>query len=193
MEDIKILSTIEEIKAVSDPYRMKIIKYFKDENRALTVKELADSLGEVPAKVHYHVKKLEKVGILHLTRTGEINGIITKYYELTAKVFEIKSEEASPDIKGIFLDETKKLINSIYEESKSIVFKQLDEDREEDFPQTIRLNSVYLTEKEFKEFKEYVDRFCKNHISKNRNASDKLEEYHFFSTIFKVKGDKDDK
>lgn len=30
----------------------------------LTVKQLADRLGEVPSKVHYHVKELERIGVL---------------------------------------------------------------------------------------------------------------------------------
>lgn len=196
MQMMKTLTTIEEVKAISDPYRMKIIKQFKDEDKALTVKELADLLGEVPAKVHYHVKKLEKVGILHLTRTGEVNGIITKYYELTAKVFEIKSEELNPDIKSLFLDETKKVIDSTYEESKKIVFKELDKENteeEKDSSQIIRLDYLYLTEREFEEFNKYIDGFCKTHMYKNRSISDKTEKYHFFNTMFKIKGEKGDK
>ncbi|MEW9095152.1 MAG: helix-turn-helix domain-containing protein [Clostridiaceae bacterium] len=195
MNGVKTLTTMEEIKAISDPYRMKIIKFFKEENKPLTVKEIADLMGEIPAKVHYHVKKLEKTGILHLTGTGEVNGIITKYYEPTAKSFQIKSEEISPDIKSLFLDETKRLIDSMYEDSKNLVFKELDKEekgdeknKEEknDLSKTIRLDSLYLTEEEFREFNEYIDRFCKTYSNKKRKSSDKLEEYHSFNVLFKT-------
>ncbi len=40
-------------------------------------------MGEVPAKVHYHVKKLESAGILKLQHTKEINGIVAKFYQPT--------------------------------------------------------------------------------------------------------------
>lgn len=54
-----------------------------------TVKQIADKLGEVPANIHYHVKKLEKSNIVSLDHTEEIRGIIAKYYKPTAERFEI--------------------------------------------------------------------------------------------------------
>ncbi|MGL5244429.1 MAG: ArsR/SmtB family transcription factor, partial [Sarcina sp.] len=85
MRDVVSLTTLEQIKAYSDPYRLKIITFLRNNREAATVKEIADFFGEVPAKVHYHIKKLEKAGILELVRTKEIKGIIAKYYYLTAE------------------------------------------------------------------------------------------------------------
>ena len=80
---------MKEIKAFSDPYRMMIMKQYYKLARPATVKQIADEMGEVPAKVHYHVKKLESVGILKLKHTKEINGIIAKFYEPTAQTFKV--------------------------------------------------------------------------------------------------------
>lgn len=57
----KVLSTIEEIKIYSDPYRIQIMNMFNRQGRPSTVKEIADQMGEVPAKVHYHVKSWRKL------------------------------------------------------------------------------------------------------------------------------------
>lgn len=69
MNSVMNLTTLEQIKAYSDPYRLKIITYLRNNQESATVKEIADFFGEVPAKVHYHIKKLEKAGILELVKT----------------------------------------------------------------------------------------------------------------------------
>ncbi len=58
MAKVRKISSDEEIKIFSDPYRMKIINAYIKAGKALTVKGVADLMGEVPAKVHYHVKKI---------------------------------------------------------------------------------------------------------------------------------------
>lgn len=69
------------------------MKHYFRLNKPSTVKQIADEMGDVPAKVHYHVKKLEMAGILRLNHTKEINGIIAKYYEPTAKTYKIENQE----------------------------------------------------------------------------------------------------
>jgi len=93
MKNVKILTTLEEIKSFTDPYRIIIMKHYFRLNKPSTVKQIADEMGDVPAKVHYHVKKLEAAGILRLNYTKEINGIVAKYYEPTAKTFKIENKE----------------------------------------------------------------------------------------------------
>lgn len=93
MKNVKILTTMEEIKSFSDPYRIIIMKQFFKMNKPATVKQVADEMGEVPAKVHYHVKKMVAAGLLRLNHTKEINGILAKYYEPSAKQFKIDNLE----------------------------------------------------------------------------------------------------
>ncbi|WP_108722212.1 ArsR/SmtB family transcription factor [Gorillibacterium timonense] len=93
---IKILSTIEEFKAISDPYRMQIIQLFGSAKKPQTVSELAVQLGDSPAKVHYHIKKLEKAGIVSIVETKEVNGILAKYYRPTAESFHVDKDLGLP-------------------------------------------------------------------------------------------------
>lgn len=93
MKNVKVLTTLDEIKSFTDPYRIIIMKHYFRLGKPATVKQIADEMGDVPAKVHYHVKKLEAAGILRLNHTKEINGIVAKYYEPTAKTYKIENQE----------------------------------------------------------------------------------------------------
>ena len=86
MEDIPknySLETLEQLRAVADHLRLRILEQLA--LRAMTVTQLAGVLGEVPAKLHYHVRELEKVGLLKLVETREKGGILEKYYRSVAK------------------------------------------------------------------------------------------------------------
>ena len=78
--DERIISTTEELEVLSDPFRLSIINAYREHGEPLTVKGCADILGEVPSKVHYHVKKLLKIDVLALDHIEVINGINAKYY-----------------------------------------------------------------------------------------------------------------
>src|SRR6185312_2466204 len=55
--------------------------------KPMTVTQLGEFLGETPAKVHYHVRELERVGLVKLVATREKSGILEKYYRSVAKSF----------------------------------------------------------------------------------------------------------
>lgn len=181
----KRLSTVEEIKAISDPYRIQILTTFKMRGKPSTVKQIADEMKEVPAKVHYHVKKLESVDILKLTHTKEINGIIAKYYEPTADRFEIKSETVDPTVKNLILDETRKTIAYVYNNSREIVFESLDNQEEDSFS-NIQTATLALSKEEAEYFNNFINDFVEKHkISENTDKNKKT--YHFFYSFFTLK------
>ena len=118
MKDVVSLVTIEQIKAYSDPYRLRILTFLRNRREASTVKEIADSLGEVPAKIHYHIKKLQKVGIVEIVRTKEVKGIVAKYYYLTAENFQIEGEEIRKQTRKIYKSQILNIVNEYYDKSK---------------------------------------------------------------------------
>lgn len=93
-----ILNNIEDIKIFLDPFRMKILKTIKNNKTPMTVKEIADNLEMTPANVHYHVKKLEAIGVLEIKHTKEINGIIAKYYDFTADTITFNTEDVDKNV-----------------------------------------------------------------------------------------------
>lgn len=87
MKDICILSSPENVKAICDPLRIEILKLVI--KQSLTSKQIADRIKQSPAKIHYHVKELEKHGIIVLDYTSEKGGILEKYYRAVANNYYI--------------------------------------------------------------------------------------------------------
>jgi hypothetical protein len=92
----KILSSLDEIKTISDPFRLKILFLFDEDNTPMTVKQMAVKLEEVPSKVHYHVKELERIGVLEIVITKEKAGIVEKFYLPTADTFKVERNIGNP-------------------------------------------------------------------------------------------------
>lgn len=176
-----VLSTIEEIKVYSDPYRIQIMNTFRKQGRPSTVKEVADLMGEVPAKVHYHVKKLEKIGLLTLVSTREINGIIAKYYNPFEGEIHLRheGEEDSP-LKQVFQSETLKLLNEMYEQSRERFMKQASQgDR-----MFISDMTLYVTNEEAEQLFKDITKLCEPYFTDNKKQ-DGQEEFRLFSSLSK--------
>lgn len=90
MEDNLVLADLEKIKSISDPLRVKVLEILI--KKEATVKQVADSLEQSSAKMHYHVKELEKQDLIKLVKTIEKGGILEKYYRAVAKHFDIRYE-----------------------------------------------------------------------------------------------------
>ncbi len=97
LEHYKI-DSIEQLRAIADALRMRIVETLQEQ--PMTVTQLGDALGEAPAKIHYHVRELEKVGLLKLVETREKGGILEKYYQPIARDFSVSDSlflQATPD------------------------------------------------------------------------------------------------
>jgi len=77
-------ATVKEIKAMSHPLRLRIIRLCGE--RELTNKQLADRLGVDPGTALYHVRQLVDAGFLEpaAARTGE-SGALEKPYRSTGR------------------------------------------------------------------------------------------------------------
>jgi len=83
MAETFTLTTIEQLRVIADPLRIRILDTLI--SRALTVTQLGRQLGESPAKLHYHVRELERLGMVRLVMTREKEGILEKYYRAAAR------------------------------------------------------------------------------------------------------------
>ncbi|WP_339241732.1 helix-turn-helix domain-containing protein [Paenibacillus sp. FSL R5-0517] len=179
----KVLSTIEEIKIYSDPYRIQIMNMFNRQGRPSTVKEIADQMGEVPAKVHYHVKKLEKIGLLTIVSTREINGIIAKYYEPFSGEIHLRHEDEdnqSSPLKQVFRSETLKLLNEMFEQSRQRFMHQAEnEDR-----MFLSDMTLYATREEVEELYKNIIKLCEPYTTKE-NQQGEQEVFQLFSALSK--------
>src|SRR5216684_2482973 len=98
MQEQYEIETIEQLRAIADILRLRIIDLLQPQ--PMTVTQLGDVLKMAPAKVHYHVRELERVGLLQLVETREKGGILEKYYQPIAKNISVAKSlflSAPPD------------------------------------------------------------------------------------------------
>src|SRR5713226_3156857 len=82
------IETNEQLRAIADMRRARILELLRDQ--PMTVTQLGELMGEAPAKIHYHMRELEKVGLLYLVETREKGGILEKYYQPVARDISVE-------------------------------------------------------------------------------------------------------
>ncbi len=81
------ITTLEQLKAISDPLRLDIIELLSHE--PLTVKQIAGKLNQPATRLYYHVGELESAGFVTLVGTRVKSGIIEKYYRAVAEGIQV--------------------------------------------------------------------------------------------------------
>jgi DNA-binding transcriptional ArsR family regulator len=82
-QDIYELETLEQVRALTDPLRLRIAETLTD--TPMTVTQLGQQFGTAPARIYYHLRELERVGLVELVETREKGGILEKYYQTVAR------------------------------------------------------------------------------------------------------------
>jgi DNA-binding transcriptional ArsR family regulator len=86
MEEIPAIyeaESLEQVRALADELRLRILSLLAQE--PMTVTQVGKTLDIAPAKVHYHVGELQRVGLVRQVFTREKSGILEKYYRAVAK------------------------------------------------------------------------------------------------------------
>lgn len=175
MEKEKVLSTIEEIKVISDPFRLKIIFLFDQDHNPLTVKQMAVKLEEVPSKVHYHVKELERIGVLEIVETREKAGVMEKYYFLTAESFRVERSINS----SISDDERTKAAIGFFKAMQDDFIRN-NKKKIDGESGTLIYGTHYLTAEEKDELTQYLLNFFQN-----KKPREGAKPYMFGYTLFR--------
>lgn len=185
------LTSLNDIKTFSDPYRMMIYKTFSNAEEAITIKRVADIMGEVPAKVYYHAKKLIKLGVLELDHEENINGIIAKYYKSTER--RIIMSHDSLDEKHIpsMLTETQKMISNVIDDAKTEFIDAMQhlsqkEQKGQDMDEGdggLIVSRIYLTKEEVKDLYSYLLEISEK---KKNEKSDDASKHLFFTGLIEV-------
>ncbi len=164
MKDVLVLSDLEQIKAISHTYRIEIIESFDDS--PATAKQVADKLKEPHAKVNYHIKTLQKVGVLELVEEKVKLGIVEKYYLPAAKTFVIDKSILNISENNVMQSINQALI-SIFENISKDFYKSIEylEEREQ-ANRILYYNDYYLADNEVEELQNQITRviqdYCKD-------------------------------
>ena len=142
------IENIEQLRAVADLLRLRIIDVLQ--KQPMTVTQLGEMLGEAPAKMHYHVRELEKVGLLKLVETREKGGILEKYYQPIARELSVNkallsapSDESSAMLRTLLNQITEGFLHE---------FRRTVERKSEKLEQAIGLSRLYMTLDEQQQF-----------------------------------------
>lgn len=92
--ELYTITSLEALKVFSDPLRQQIIEMLLD--GAKTVKQVAAELDLAPTKLYYHINLLEEHGLIRVTETRIVSGIIEKHYAPAARQYQIKRSLLSP-------------------------------------------------------------------------------------------------
>ncbi len=90
-----LVSTVGQMEALASPVRHQI-HLAMEMLGACTVNELAERMGRVPETLYYHVRRLEKVGILEQVSSRAGAGREEAIYQLKAKRLRVDPSQSSP-------------------------------------------------------------------------------------------------
>jgi DNA-binding transcriptional ArsR family regulator len=82
LPEVYYLETVDQLRTIADTLRQSILQLLIA--RPLTVTQVGRQLGIPPARAHYHVRELERVGLVRLVERRERGGILEKYYRAVA-------------------------------------------------------------------------------------------------------------
>jgi len=93
LDDEFVIDNLETLKVIADPLRKRILELL---DKPSTVKQIARQLGMSASKLYYHVNLLEEHGLIRVTETRIVSGIIEKHYQISAWHINVKSGLLSP-------------------------------------------------------------------------------------------------
>ena len=88
VNQLETLSSLEQINTVSDPHRLDILRQLM--TKPSTVSQIGRQLGEFPAAIRYHIKKLEDADLVELSEVRNSPGYSEKYYSAKADALLIQ-------------------------------------------------------------------------------------------------------
>lgn len=92
--DVLELRKEEELRAVADDTRRKILRLLRE--RAASTTELAEALEQPKGTVAHHVKVLEDTGLIRVVHTRKVRAMTEKYYGRIARLYRIVADDSMP-------------------------------------------------------------------------------------------------
>src|SRR5207302_1800046 len=82
LKEYEAIDSLERVSALLHPLRVRIMALAGE---AVSAVELAREVGESPQKINYHLKALEKAGLLRKVRVEKRRNLTKAYYQAQAK------------------------------------------------------------------------------------------------------------
>ena len=80
-KDVLMIESVEQAAVMLKPFRVAMLR---EMDQPQSCPQLATALGETPQKIYYHVKELERAGLVERTGERSVNGIAEGFYRARA-------------------------------------------------------------------------------------------------------------
>ena len=87
LADALTVDSAEQHRALGNLTRHRILGLLLD--RAMTGAQLAEALGVLKGSVSFHLRTLERAGLVRVVRTRPVRGVTERYYGRTARRFDL--------------------------------------------------------------------------------------------------------
>jgi DNA-binding transcriptional ArsR family regulator len=84
MQDVFYIETVEQATTLLKPLRVELVRRM---DAPRTCPELAGFFHESPQKIYYHVKALEKAGLVEKMEERRVRGVVEGYYQAKARSY----------------------------------------------------------------------------------------------------------
>lgn len=152
MKDRLIIKDAKIAKIVTSPLRLKIMEILKKIEKGSST-DIAKKMKLPPSNISYHIKQLEKVGVIEIVEKRRVKNLIEKIYSPVAKTIEFSLVNGGEEdvIKESFLRMNTDYIN----------YKKMKEEGRNKFESFIDNSRLNLTLDEARELKNYYKKFEK--------------------------------
>ncbi|MDN7245653.1 helix-turn-helix domain-containing protein [Planococcus shenhongbingii] len=184
-QSIFILETYEQLKVISDPLRTKMLIHLVEQPH--TGQMLAQELNLSRAKVLYHLRELEKYGIIQLVRKEERGGNVLKFYQAVARGF-IPADHLLTYVEA--KEATRQSYLEVIDRAKTRVLTAPDESFELDSSNVEEWNNLSLqteftvSQKKFVEFTQKYRELLE--ILKEEDEEPDKHHYYLMTTAFQI-------
>lgn len=151
MKDVCVMTDLDQIKCISQPYRLQIIEAFLDEPG--TAKMISERMGEPHAKINYHIKEMVKHGILVLVEEVVRMGVVEKFYRPVAKRFVVQSTSLKLADKEV-MDSLNQYRLAIFDATSKAFYKALEHTTPESYFKSSLVSECYLTREEAETYRQ---------------------------------------
>lgn len=172
MEEELIVSDPAAVAALLHPLRTRILQAL--DTNIMTPSEVARAIGEAASKVHYHMRIMEKHGLVKLVEQRKVGSITELYFQVTAKQYSVRMEAqaGSEQVRSLVDAQIKDAMEQIRRFSKRV-----GENPEENRRGHLSIQSLTARETMLERVKEQasiLDDRIREIIAKNPNQSYKL-------------------
>ncbi|PID81241.1 MAG: transcriptional regulator [Clostridiales bacterium] len=184
MKEVMVLSDLEQIKCISQSYRIKILELFKNEKA--TAKMISEQMGEAHAKINYHIKEMTKHGILELVEEVAKMSLVEKYYQPVARQYVVDSKSMK------FGDaQSRESLNQyrilLFENLTESFYNCIDRCKQTDIKLNLNSN-MCLTQQQMLDFNAEINKIVDKYSAINQTGEG-VKKYIFSNLIIEDEGE----